>query len=240
MASTGTTPPPNTPTQVGLQRAHEELHDALVSTLQAEFGELYNNHAFTTSKLTELESGLTEALTELSFVKQQLANTSPLAASQLPKPVLPLPPKLRDLSGFSVWVHQMRGKMEVDGAAIGSGKAQFLYVYSYLKPKLQQIVLPLVEYAEDSEAWDYTMIFDKLAEAHNHPEVHRWVEELQHQEHRNPEYSMEGPVPAANTAAGSGLHGGLSISNYLDMMDLLERKRQQGWTITMENPVTDN
>ncbi|KAI2639603.1 hypothetical protein GGS26DRAFT_587054 [Hypomontagnella submonticulosa] len=134
---------------------------------------------------TESLKGINDTLSDIRDVLKKLSNqleearTIKIATGTMghagsgqpvhqphPRPCLPDPAKLSKPNVLDVWLRQMKGKMRIDGDAIGSPEAQFYYVLSCLKPNMQKVVIPVVDFAVENKHWDYTEIFRRLLDFH--------------------------------------------------------------------------
>ncbi|KAJ2998997.1 hypothetical protein NUW58_g145 [Xylaria curta] len=106
--------------------------------------------------------------TQNTEFRAQIAALQSAAASRKPRPVLPDPPLLTGPAEFDVWIPLLQGKLRVDGDAIGSDEAKFIYVYGRLDWKVQQIVRPQLSHTQFNE-WDYTQVTSALSRIYNDP-----------------------------------------------------------------------
>ncbi|KAI0384773.1 hypothetical protein F5Y04DRAFT_277506 [Hypomontagnella monticulosa] len=155
MSFSGSTQQPTTPLPAA---SSGTLRDEVMSIFHEMFGELRKNQELIVSRLADLDSKLTAASKDIRDIKQNITDAEPLRSTH------PSPPKLHELDdNFYVWLQQMKAKMEEDGAAFGSDKARFHYVYSRLGLNVQRSVLSLAERAEKNDVWEYTAIFEVLS-----------------------------------------------------------------------------
>ncbi|KAJ2989263.1 hypothetical protein NUW58_g3560 [Xylaria curta] len=105
---------------------------------------------------------------ELDKLRAQITALQSAAASRKPRPVLPDPPLLTGPAEFDVWLPLLLGKLRVDGDAIGSDEAKFIYVYGRLDWKVQQIVRPQLSHTQFNE-WDYTQVTSALSRIYDDP-----------------------------------------------------------------------
>lgn len=99
-------------------------------------------------------------LQTMSGIQSQLRPTSPREHS------LPDPEILNCTGGggvFATWVEAIRGKLAVDGQAIGDSGAKFYYVFLHLDQHGQELVLPKLKQARASDNYDYNKILEELA-----------------------------------------------------------------------------
>ncbi|KAJ2993693.1 hypothetical protein NUW58_g1764 [Xylaria curta] len=105
---------------------------------------------------------------EIDKLRAQITALQSAAASRKPRPVLPDPPLLTGPAEFDVWLPLLLGKLRVDGDAIGTDEAKFMYVYGRLDWKVQQIVRPQLSHTQFNE-WDYTQVTSALSRIYNDP-----------------------------------------------------------------------
>jgi hypothetical protein len=84
-------------------------------------------------------------------------------------PVIPDPPIYASSIDLYVWLPAIHGKAEIDREAIGDAKALFYYVYSRIAPKIQEIILPQLEWARENNDWDYHRILETIERVHTDP-----------------------------------------------------------------------
>jgi Retrotransposon gag protein len=114
------------------------------------------------TQVQQLQQG-TEALrTQIQVLQQRNQTTT--------RQVLPAPD---DFSGrakdWDTWSMAMRAKLRIDGGAIGSGEAQFYYVYNSLEPKVQSLMLSFVRQAQEQENWEPLALLDYLGRTYDDP-----------------------------------------------------------------------
>ncbi|KAI0841738.1 hypothetical protein F5Y06DRAFT_198630 [Hypoxylon sp. FL0890] len=78
-------------------------------------------------------------------------------------PMLRDPPILESPDNLKAWIHEMHGKLLVDGKVLfPSAELRFRYVYSRLHPEAQAFVTTQLEWAQVTGHWDYKDIFNIL------------------------------------------------------------------------------
>ncbi|KAJ2985577.1 hypothetical protein NUW58_g5455 [Xylaria curta] len=77
----------------------------------------------------QFNAKLDKLRTQNTEFRAQIAALQSAAASRKPRPVLPNPPLLTGPAEFDVWLPLLQGKLRVDGDAIGSDEAKFIYVW---------------------------------------------------------------------------------------------------------------
>ena len=87
------------------------------------------------------------------------------------KAKLPDVMKLDGPASYDVWLLEMKGKMRVDGLAIGDDCARAYYIYNRLEPKVKDLVIPQLQYAERTDKWlgAPTRILDALDHFYDDP-----------------------------------------------------------------------
>ncbi|KAJ5979947.1 hypothetical protein N7481_007245 [Penicillium waksmanii] len=113
------------------------------------------------SDLLQIQKSQAEAFHEL------LTKAQPRQEKR-PRPSLPHPEKFTTRTRFDTWDAAIRGKLTVDGEAIGDAKAQFYYLYLNLDSHVQAMVLPRVASARTSGIYDYNSILVQLARTFGH------------------------------------------------------------------------
>ena len=114
---------------------------------------------------------------QLNDMAQAQPQTQPQAQPQdlpqltrRPKPCLPDPDKFSgSLFAWDTWLPSIKAKLRIDGDAIGGHEAQFFYVYSRLDGKVQALVMPQLQVAEERREYDSDGLLRQLARLYDDP-----------------------------------------------------------------------
>ncbi|KAI1412871.1 hypothetical protein F5Y13DRAFT_38593 [Hypoxylon sp. FL1857] len=167
-----------------IEKVHAEMQarrgdgDAKVEELRADVYEMYQDNEDANAetekmvtdvndKLEKLEAGLSRVTKDIAqahlaiHVQSRPDHSNCAAAQELPK--LRDPPVLDSRHNLKAWIHEIKGKILVDGYAhLPTEEMRFRYVYSRLHPEVQAFVIPQLEFAEAYNHWDHEEIFDIL------------------------------------------------------------------------------
>jgi hypothetical protein len=89
-----------------------------------------------------------------------------------PKPCLPDPEKFAGHQfTWDTWYPSIQAKLRIDGEAIGGPEAQFFYVYGRLEGKIQALVSPQLQVAEDNGEYDPQELLNQLARLYDDPKL---------------------------------------------------------------------
>lgn len=109
----------------------------------------------------EVQSSIQAAVTHLrgelttqfaTEIKKLHAQIQSLTANK--KARLPDVMKLDGPASYDVWLLEMKGKIWVDGDAIGDDCARTYYIYNRLEPKVKDFVIPQIHHAERTDNRD--------------------------------------------------------------------------------------
>lgn len=128
----------------------------------------HSHEALTATFATQLDQLKATYSTGIEELRATYSASLAAQQSRRPRPCLPDLPLLTGPAEFDVWLPLLEGKIRVDGEAIGSPEAIFMYVYGRLDWKVQQIVRPQLS-ASKPDTWDFTTITNALSRIYEDP-----------------------------------------------------------------------
>ncbi|KAI4860326.1 hypothetical protein F4820DRAFT_116164 [Hypoxylon rubiginosum] len=126
-----------------------------VAATQSALGTLYQ-HA----------SGRSSASASAAQQQQQVQPVQQPRSVSFVLPDVPMltddPDRSRYQMDFDIWSTYLRGKLEIDGEALGSEKAKFYYVLSRLETEVQRRIYYMTSRLVARQEWDYDAVIHSL------------------------------------------------------------------------------
>lgn len=147
--------------------------------IQAHEAQIQNHEA----QVQALHAQVQTLLDELNILKAK--------PPRRPKPCLPDPDKFSgSLISWDTWLPSIQAKLRIDGEAIGGPEAQFFYVYGRLEGKVQALVIPQLQVAEDLHEYDPNALLQQLARLFDDPNKIRDAEDKLQSLQQGPDDSL--------------------------------------------------
>lgn len=126
------------------------------------------------AQIQALHAQVQSLLSQLNNLTTALANKP----ARRPKPCLPDPEKFSGSQiTWDTWLPSIQAKLRIDGEAIGGPEAQFFYLYGRLDGKVQALVMPQLQVAEDQQQYDPAALLRQLARLYDDPHKIRDAED---------------------------------------------------------------
>lgn len=103
--------------------------------------------------ITQLEARIDGLQSQLASIQASATPSRPVADSSIPT----------NLTVWDTWRPLSRTVLRLDADAIGGDEACFYWLYGNLESKVQAMVLPQLQLAEDTGNYNVDTIFDQLA-----------------------------------------------------------------------------
>jgi TolA-binding protein len=146
-------------------------HEAQIQNLLSELNAVKNELAAVKNEVVKTKNDLITAQNHLNQALTARHNYKP-------KPCLPDPEKFAGHQfTWDTWYPSIQAKLRIDGEAIGGPEAQFFYVYGRLEGKIQALVSPQLQAAQDNEDYDPQELLKQLARLHDDPNKVRDAED---------------------------------------------------------------